>query len=169
MATIVREDGYRLWGNRTLSADARYQFLSIGRTVDLILDSLQRAHLWAVEIDMGLEKLEASWSMDSVDEELLRRWGLAADSLTPCVFRGALQSEDASVRAVAAHCLGMLREVDYGDWKPGEKSTLKCTMAVRRYRLEIDGAVIHDIDVPNMVRVVDGTDQLAAQRAALGI
>lgn len=122
-----------------------------------------------VEIDMGLEKLEASWSMDSVDDEMLRRWGLAADSLTPCVFRGALQSEDASVRAVAAHCLGMLREVDYGDWKPGEKSTLKCTMAVRRYRLEIDGDVVHDIDAANMVRIVDGTDQLAAQRAALGI
>lgn len=122
-----------------------------------------------VEIDMGMEKLEASWSMDSVDDEMLRRWGLAADSLTPCVFRGALQSEDASVRAVAAHCLGMLREVDYGDWKPGEKSTLKCTMAVRRYRLEIDGDVVHDIDVANMVRIVDGTDQLAAQRAALGI
>ena len=28
---------------------------------------------------------------------------------------------------------------------------------------------IHEIDVVNMVRVVNGVDQLAAQRAALGI
>lgn len=122
-----------------------------------------------IEIDMGLEKLEATWSMDSVDATMLRRWGLAPNNLTPCVFRGALQSEDATVKAVAATCRGVLREVDWGDWKPGEKATLKCTMAVRRYRLEIDGETIHDIDVLNMIRIVDGVDQLAAQRAALGI
>lgn len=42
-------------------------------------------------------------------------------------------------------------------------------MAVRRYRLEIDGRIVHDIDAERMVRVVDGVDQLAGQRAALGI
>ena len=122
-----------------------------------------------VEIDMGLEKLEASWSMDSVDADLLRRWGLHAGEQTPCVFRGALQSEDGAVKAVAATCRGVLREVEFGDWKPGEKAALKCTMAVRRYQLEIDGETVHDIDVANMVRIVDGTDQLAEQRAALGL
>ena len=122
-----------------------------------------------VEIDMGLEKLEASWSMDSVDADLLRRRGLAANALTPCVFRGALQSEDGAVKAAVATCRGLIREAEFGDWKPGEKATLKCTMAVRRYQLEIDGATIHDVDVANMVRIVDGTDVLAEQRAALGI
>ena len=122
-----------------------------------------------VEIDMGLEKLEAGWSMDSVDADLLKRWGLAPNALTPCIFRGALQSEDGSVRPVAATCRGLIREVDWGEWKPGEKATLKAMMAVRRYKLEIDGETVHEIDVDNMVRIVDGTDQLAAQRAALGI
>lgn len=121
------------------------------------------------EIDMGLEKLEAGWTMASVDADLLRRWGLAPGETTPCVFRGALQSEAGGVTAVAATCRGLIREIDYGDWKPGEKSELKAMMAVRRYKLEIDGETIHDVDVENMVRVVDGTDQLAAQRAALGI
>lgn len=121
------------------------------------------------EIDMGLEKLEASWTMASVDADLLRRWGLAAGQSTPCVFRGALQSEDGTVKAVAATCRGTIREIDYGDWKPGEKAELKAMMAVRHYRLEIDGETLHDVDVDNMVRIVDGTDVLAAQRAALGI
>lgn len=71
--------------------------------------------------------------------------------------------------AAAATCRGLVKEIDYGDWKPGEKAELKAMMAVRRYRLELDGETIHDIDVDNMVRIVDGTDQLAAQRQALGI
>ena len=49
VATIIRQDGYRLWGNRTLSSDPKWQFLSVRRTADIINDSLLRAHLWAVD------------------------------------------------------------------------------------------------------------------------
>lgn len=37
------------------------------------------------------------------------------------------------------------------------------------YKLEIDGRVMFEIDPVNCVRVIDGVDQLAAERAALGI
>ena len=49
VATIIRQNGFRLWGNRTLSADAKWAFLSVRRTADLINDSILRAHLWAVD------------------------------------------------------------------------------------------------------------------------
>jgi len=49
VATIIRQDGYRLWGNRTLSSDPKWAFLCVRRTADIINDSLQRAHLWAVD------------------------------------------------------------------------------------------------------------------------
>lgn len=49
VATIIRQDGYRLWGNRTLSSDPKWMFLSVRRTADIINDSLLRAHLWAVD------------------------------------------------------------------------------------------------------------------------
>ncbi|RWC28169.1 MAG: phage tail protein [Mesorhizobium sp.] len=49
VATIIREDGYRLWGNRTLSSDQKFAFLSVVRTADIINDSILRAHLWAVD------------------------------------------------------------------------------------------------------------------------
>lgn len=49
VATIIREDGYRLWGNRTLSSDPKFAFLSVRRTADIIQDSILRAHLWAVD------------------------------------------------------------------------------------------------------------------------
>ncbi|MCE3232499.1 MAG: tail protein [Rickettsiaceae bacterium] len=49
VATIIRQDGYRLWGNRTTSDDPKWAFLSVRRTADIINDSLLRAHLWAVD------------------------------------------------------------------------------------------------------------------------
>lgn len=54
IATIIRQDGYRLWGNRTLSSDQKWAFLCVVRTADIIADSLTAAHLWAV--DRGITK-----------------------------------------------------------------------------------------------------------------
>jgi len=49
VATTIRQNGYRLWGNRSLTADTKWVFLSVRRTADIINDSLLRAHLWAVD------------------------------------------------------------------------------------------------------------------------
>lgn len=49
VATIVRKEGWRLWGNRSCSEDAKWQFLSVRRTADMIHEALQRSHLWAVD------------------------------------------------------------------------------------------------------------------------
>jgi len=49
IATIVREQGFRLWGNRTLAMDPLYAFLSVRRTADMINESILRGHLWAVD------------------------------------------------------------------------------------------------------------------------
>ena len=49
VATVIQQDGFRLWGNRTCSADAKWCFISVRRTADMINDSLLRAHLWAVD------------------------------------------------------------------------------------------------------------------------
>lgn len=54
VAVIVRQNGFRLWGNRTLSADPKWGFLCVVRTADIIADSLQANHLWAV--DRGITK-----------------------------------------------------------------------------------------------------------------
>lgn len=54
IGTIVRQDGYRLWGNRSLSSDPKWAFLCVRRTADMINESLLRAHLWAV--DAGITK-----------------------------------------------------------------------------------------------------------------
>ena len=49
VATIIRQDGFRLWGNRTASSESKWAFLSVVRTADMVNDSLLRAHMWAVD------------------------------------------------------------------------------------------------------------------------
>ncbi|WP_428243418.1 phage tail sheath subtilisin-like domain-containing protein [Gynuella sp.] len=49
VATIIHQNGYRLWGNRSCSSDPKFAFISVRRTADLINDSLLRAHLDAVD------------------------------------------------------------------------------------------------------------------------
>lgn len=49
VATIIRQDGFRLWGNRSTSADALWTFLSVRRTTDMIYESIEAAHLWALD------------------------------------------------------------------------------------------------------------------------
>jgi phage tail sheath protein FI len=49
VATIVRENGFRLWGNHSTTSDAQYQFISTRRIIDMVNESVMRAHLWAVD------------------------------------------------------------------------------------------------------------------------
>lgn len=44
IATIIRDNGYRLWGNKTTSTDPLTAFLSVRRTHDVIADSIEAAH-----------------------------------------------------------------------------------------------------------------------------
>jgi len=49
VTTIIRQDGFRLWGNRTCSADPKWAFLSVVRTNDMINEAILQSHLWAVD------------------------------------------------------------------------------------------------------------------------
>lgn len=49
VATIIQKDGFRLWGNRSCTADPLWAFLSVRRTADMIYESVERAHLWAMD------------------------------------------------------------------------------------------------------------------------
>ena len=58
IATIIRESGWRLWGNRTCSSDAKYAFLSVVRIADALDEALLTSHLWAVDRNITRTYLE---------------------------------------------------------------------------------------------------------------
>lgn len=49
VATIIRRDGFRLWGNRSTGEDALWAFLPVRRTADMIYESIETALLWAMD------------------------------------------------------------------------------------------------------------------------
>lgn len=101
------------------------------------------------EIDMGMEKLECTMITTGLDAGLLKHWGVTAGAAVPLVLRAA--QEDSS-----------------GAWKSGERVPNKMMFRLEYYKLEIDGRVMHEIDVHAVIRIIDGVDQLAARRAAPG-
>lgn len=70
---------------------------------------------------------------------------------------------------VVATLRGLLKEVDPGDWKAGEKAEFKYAVAVSYYKLEVDGREVYEIDPVNGVRAINGVDQLAGMRNDLGL
>lgn len=68
VATTIRQNGFRLWGNRSTTDDTKWVFLSVRRTADIIADSLQRGHLWAV--DRGITKTYVEAVTESVNSYL---------------------------------------------------------------------------------------------------
>lgn len=74
IATIIHEDGFRLWGNYTLSSDSKWQFLSVRRTADMLNESIAIAHKWAV--DRGITKTlveDIVMQVNSYIRELVRQ------------------------------------------------------------------------------------------------
>lgn len=49
IATVVRHDGFRLWGNRTQSSDSIWTFLPVRRTADILYESLEQSFFWAID------------------------------------------------------------------------------------------------------------------------
>ncbi len=121
-----------------------------------------------VELDMGMEKLECTLQTSGIDQTLLEQFGVALGSAVPLTLRGAVQGAG-PVTAVAISLRGIVKEIDFDTWKPAEKVPMKAMLACTYYKLELGGQTVHEIDVLNMVRIVNGKDQLAEQREALGI
>ena len=122
-----------------------------------------------VDLPTGLEKLEAAFTTNGVRKEALKFFGLADQTACNLVFRGSFKGQKGTVKPVTVTLRGSLKEVDMGDWKPGDKAEIKHAVAVTYYKLEIDGRVMYEIDFANMVQVINGVDQLAAERSALGL
>jgi P2 family phage contractile tail tube protein len=123
-----------------------------------------------IAIDMGMEKLETDMTFSDYDSEIFKLFGIISGNLVALTLRGALQEPDKTdAIPVVLHLRGTLRELDFGTWKAAEKATLKMAMDLRAYKLTYNNADVIEIDAENMIRKIDGTDQLATFRTALGL
>lgn len=121
-----------------------------------------------VEVDMGMELMEASIVLSDYDESVISGFGMLGAGV-PITARGAIQRQGEPAQPVVIKMLAALKSRDPGSWSVGGKQTTTLTYTVRKYSEAINGVEYVNIDVENMVRVINGVDQLASQRAAIGL
>jgi P2 family phage contractile tail tube protein len=122
------------------------------------------------ELDMGMERLEASMIVSDFSPEIFRSFGLLDSGGVPITVRGATQRQgDATVTPVTVNMIGGWRSLDAGAWTAGAKNPLTINAALTYYKLTVDGEELVEIDAINMIRIINGVDQLAGQRQAIGL
>jgi P2 family phage contractile tail tube protein len=122
-----------------------------------------------IDITLGLEKLEADFTMIAYDADILANFGVVEGREVQFTAREALESNDGTTTPVVHSLRLKIKEIDPGSSKPGEKGSLKIAGTASYYKLQHGARVVQEIDVVNMVCIQDGVDVLAAQRAALGL
>ncbi len=122
-----------------------------------------------VELDVGqLEKLEGTITLLEYNADMMKLLGDWSGATTPLTARGAIQAQGEAPVPVVVTLEGFFKEVDMGSWKDGEEAKLTLQYAIQKYKLQIGQDVIYEIDLYNDVRTVNGKDQMAALRAAIG-
>ncbi len=150
-----------------------FEFDLIGQLTELTLpvpkmktEEIRNAGMiMPIEVGMGYEKLELSFTMGNVDPRVLATFGIAAGKLLPFMATGALVSEDGATHSAVCLMSGFIKSADLGSWKPGEKSETKYEVAIREYALTIDGAPV--IAVTPYDVLIGGVSQAADQLGAL--
>jgi len=123
----------------------------------------------SLPIDMGQEKMELKFKLNDMGADALSLWGVIGGPDFTTNLKGALQNLDGSVESILIAGRGRVRSVTASSMQAGQKANHEYVMDLTYFRYDLDGATIHEIDVPNMIRRINGVDQLANIRAAMGI
>jgi len=123
-----------------------------------------------VDVDLGMEKLEMSFTCGGMMREILLSFGAATHDAELLRFAGAYQREDSEeVDAVEVTVRGRHKEIDMGDAKSGDDTEFKVSSSLSYYKFEMNGETLIEIDVVNMIENIGGMDRLAKFRAAIGL
>lgn len=123
-----------------------------------------------LKIDHGAEAMSLESTYGGMMRSILKQYGVTTHDGVQIRFAGAYVGEDDdNPMAVEVVIRGRHSEIDMGSAKVGDDTTFKVVTELSYYKLTIDGEVIIEIDVINMVEKVDGTDRLAKQRKAIGM
>lgn len=128
VATIIRQDGYRLWGNKSLADDPKWQYLCVRRTADVINDALMRSHQWA--IDRGLTTTFVSEVVEGVNSELREMKNKGQILGGRCWANADLNTKD----SIASGQLFI--DFDFTPTYPNERMTFR-SMMVNDYAAEV--------------------------------
>lgn len=113
-----------------------------------------------VQIDMGLEAMEATLKMGGHEARLFRKFGTTRVDGVRLRLVGAYQQDNgASPQAVEVVIGGRFTEINPNTAKPGEDTEHDYTVAVAYYRRVVDGRPEIEIDMAAGTFIVDGVNR----------
>lgn len=123
-----------------------------------------------VKQDFGMEALSLEYKMAGWADGTHTGFGARRHDATMLRFAGSLDNEDTGETDVVEIIgRGRISEIDKGAAKAGEATEHTYKMELSYYKEVLNGQIIVEIDFVNMVEIIDGVDNMAATRAALGI
>ncbi|WP_179734783.1 phage major tail tube protein [Bradyrhizobium sp. Pa8] len=122
-----------------------------------------------VELDMGLETLSAKFTFGEYANQILGLWGNMDGNAARIQLRGALQRDGETAVPMTVDLHGGFKKNTLGTWKAGDLTQNEAEMSIRYLKIQIQDTVVVEIDIDNMIRVVNGVDQLASIRTAMGM
>ncbi len=126
----------------------------------------------AANIHMGLEDgaLDTSFTFGGAEAALVKRMGLAKIDGVALRFAGSFQRDDTGeIVSVEIVQRGRFKELDRGTFKSGDNTQSKVNMVNTYYKEIMNGVVLCEIDLLNMIWIVDGVDLMAEHRKAIGL
>ncbi|MFA9285093.1 phage major tail tube protein [Comamonas sp. SY3] len=123
-----------------------------------------------VKQDFGMEAMSMEYKMAGWADGTHSGFGSGRHDGTMLRFAGALDAEDTGqVDVIEVVARGRISEIDKGSAKVGEATEHTYKMELSYYKEVLNGQTIAEIDFVNMVEIIDGEDNQAAVRAALGV
>lgn len=126
----------------------------------------------AVDVDLGLDDgaLDTEFSIGGTELLLFKQMSQTTADGIQLRFTGSIQRDDTGeVQAVELVTRGRYKELDSGEWKTGDSNTTKVTCTNSFAKLTINGEVLYEVDLINMIELVGGKDMLDAHRKAIGL
>lgn len=99
---------------------------------------------------MGLEALEANFTLASFEPEPFRLMGLRKDGPVGLILRGALQHYQEAIPLIAT-IRGMVSGIDMGDMEVGGETSMSFKVDVVYYKLVRNVETLVEIDIDNNV------------------
>ena len=122
-----------------------------------------------IPIDLGMEKIDVGFTLAEHNEKVFQQFGLINQNSVQLFFRGAMRDDTSPAVAYIVEAHGMYQEIRLGTIRNGDRNRLEAMISCRYFSLSIGGTQLIQIDADNFVRIINGIDQLADMRAALGM
>ena len=122
-----------------------------------------------IDLTTGLEKLTADFTLSSASKDVMSLFSVREGAQVKFTVREAMEDFDGTVGSIVHNLTGKIIKIAQGGAKAGEVPKDKYDLSLTYYKKTVNGTLVHEIDVINMVTIINGIDVLSDIRAALGM